>query len=89
MNDSIWQGLRYILIAGGSWLAARGKLNPTEVEPLADATLQVAGGAVAVIAAAWGLYVRFGTASVPKAQADRAPQVEELSAATGKPKEKV
>lgn len=82
MNDQFWQSLRYILIGGGSFLAGRGKLDPSEVVPLAERIITVASGAVAIATAAWGLYVKFRTRAVPEKVAARA-DIPVVSSATG------
>lgn len=82
MPDSFWQSVRYVLIAAGSFFAGRGKIDALQVVPLVDQFIQIASGAVALAAAAWGLYVKFRTATVPAQIAVR-PDVPVVSAATG------
>jgi hypothetical protein len=82
MTDELWQSLRYILIAAGGYLAGAGKIAPSDVVPIADSIVQIGGLAVALGSAAWGLYVRFNTRSVPAAVAAR-PDVPTVSTATG------
>jgi hypothetical protein len=82
MADTTWQTVRYALIGVGGYFAGRGKIDPAQVAPLADQIIQVASGAVALGAAAWGLWVKFRTATVPAATAARL-DVPTVSAATG------
>lgn len=82
MNDQIWQSVRYVLIGGGAFLAGRGKIDPAQVVPLADQIITIGSGAVSLAAAAWGLYVKFRTATVPVETAAR-PDVPVVSSATG------
>jgi hypothetical protein len=82
MSDSFWQSIRYVLIAAGSFFAGRGRIDPAQVVPLVDQAIQIASGAVALGAAAWGLYVKFRTATVPAVVAAR-PDVPVVSTATG------
>jgi hypothetical protein len=71
MNDQMWQSIRYMLIAGGSFAAGRGKISPEQVLPLVDQVMQVGGAVVAAGTAAWGLYVKFRTRAVPIKTAER------------------
>ena len=82
MSDSFWQSVRYVLIAIGSFFAGRGKIDAVQVAPLVDQFIQIASGAVALGAAAWGLYVKFKTATVPSDVAARS-DVPVISTATG------
>lgn len=81
-QDSLWQGVRYVLIGLGSYLAGRGKIDPTMVAPLADELIKDAGAAIAAGTALWGFYVKWRTRAVPEATAAR-PDVPTVSAATG------
>lgn len=74
-SDSIWQIIRYILIAAGSFATGKGWVT-------ADQVTSIIGGLGAIFAAAWGIFVKSGTASVPAATAARA-DVPTVSAATG------
>lgn len=82
MNDTIWQTVRYILIGLGSFLAGKGKIDAAQVPALADQIIQIASGAVAVGAAAWGLYVKWNTKPVPVETANRS-DVPTVNSATG------
>jgi hypothetical protein len=82
VNDQVWQTIRYVLIGGGGFLAGRGKIDPTQVVPLADQIITIGSGAVSLGAAVWGLYVKWRTATVPAATAAR-PDVPVVSSATG------
>lgn len=81
-QDQFWQSLRYVLIAGGAYLAGRGKIDPAQVAPLADQIISAAGAVVSGATAIWGLYVKWKTRAVPAATAARA-DVPTVSAATG------
>lgn len=80
MNDQFWQITRYLLIALGSFFAGKGKIAPEDVAPFVDETIRIASGLVALGTAAWGLYVKFRTRSVP---AHVAAHVQTVSSATG------
>jgi len=82
MSDSFWQSVRYVLIAVGSYFAGKGKIDASQVAPMADSFIQLASGAVALGAAAWGFWVKFRTATVPAEVAART-DVPTVSAATG------
>lgn len=82
MNEQFWQVLRYVLIGGGAFLAGRGKIDPTQVAPLADQLIQLLSGAISLATVAWGLYVKFRTVAVPVETAAR-PDVPTVSPATG------
>lgn len=73
--DSIWQILRYILIAVGSFATGKGWVS-------ADQVTTIVGAIGSVGAIFWGLYVKSGTTAVPDATAARA-DVPTVSAATG------
>lgn len=73
--DSMWQILRYILIAGGSFLVGKGYITTENVETIIGAI-----GSVGAIL--WGLYVKAGTKSVSVATAARS-DVPTVSGATG------
>lgn len=73
--DTIWQILRYLLIAGGGFLTGKGYITAENVETIVGAI-----GAIGTVV--WGLYVKSGTSAVPDAVAQRA-DVPTVSAATG------
>lgn len=73
--DRIWQILRYVLIAGGSFLVGKGYIDAAGVETIVGAI-----GAIGTVV--WGLYVKTGTAAVPIATAER-KDVPTVSGATG------
>lgn len=84
MNDNVWQLARYALIGGGMWIAgqSKGNINASEVTSAVD-LLMVAGGAVVSAGtAAWGLYVKWRTRSVPERTAAR-PDVPTVNTVTG------
>ncbi|QDM18095.1 hypothetical protein FNL55_20400 [Tardiphaga sp. vice352] len=72
---SIWQILRYILIAGGGFLTGKGYITAEQVTTLVGAI-----GSVGAIL--WGLFVKSGTTAVPDGVAARS-DVLTVSAATG------
>lgn len=74
-SDSIWQIIRYILIAAGSFATGKGWVT-------ADQVTQVIGALGALFAVGWGLFVKAGTATVPAATAARS-DVPTVSQATG------
>jgi hypothetical protein len=82
MQDTIWQTIRYVLIGVGSFLAGKGKIDPAQVPAMADQIIQIGSGAVALGAAAWGLYVKWKTVPVPQATANRT-DVPTVNSATG------
>lgn len=82
INDTIWQTVRYVLIGGGSFLAARGKIDASQVPQMADEIIRIGSGLIALGSAAWGLYVKWKTVPVPEAIAART-DVPTVSSATG------
>lgn len=82
MTDQLWQTVRYILIAIGSFLAGKGLIPADQVAGLVDSIINIGPGVVALGAALWGLFVRKGTATVPASTAARL-DVPTVSAATG------
>jgi hypothetical protein len=73
--DTVWQILRYILIAGGGFLTGKGYLS-------ADQVTSIIGAVGSIGAVLWGLFVKSGTTAVPDAVAARA-DVPTVSNATG------
>jgi len=86
MSDNAWMTIRYALIAIGTFLVANGKITEVQSVILTNGIIELAGLAVVLGTTAWGWYVRYNTATVPKAQAEQSMSVTELSAATGQPK---
>jgi hypothetical protein len=74
-QDTIWQLIRYGLIAAGSFLVGKGYITSEQVTTLV-------GAIGAIFPIAWGLYVKANTKAVPAATAAR-PDVPTVSAATG------
>ena len=71
-----WQLLRYIMIAGGTVLAAK---TPN----ISEGDVQgIVGGIIALGGALWGVYTRWNTAAVPTATATAA-DIPVKSSATG------
>lgn len=74
-SDTIWQIVRYILIAAGSFATGKGWVT-------ADQVTAIVGALGTLFTVAWGLFVKSGTATVSAAVAAR-PDVPTVSAATG------
>ena len=73
--DTVWQIIRYVLIAVGGWFASRGYVSGDQLET-------VVGGLGALFPVLWGLFVKFNTKAVPVKVANRA-DVPTVSGATG------
>jgi hypothetical protein len=73
--DTIWQILRYILVAAGTFLVSKGYFSAEQIEI-------VVGALGSIGAVLWGLYVKAGTTAVPDTVAARA-DVPTVSGATG------
>jgi hypothetical protein len=73
--DSVWQILRYILIAAGGIAVGKGWVTNEQL-------VTIVGAIGSVGAVVWGLVVKSGTTAVPDAVAAR-PDVPTVSAATG------
>jgi hypothetical protein len=74
-SDTIWQIIRYLLIAGGSWASGKGYVS-------ADQVTSIIGALGALFAVGWGLFVKSGTVSVPAATGARS-DVPTVSGSTG------
>jgi hypothetical protein len=74
-SDSVWQVVRYLLIAAGSFATGKGWIT-------SDQVTSVIGAIGTLFTVAWGLYVKAGTRAVPSVTAAR-PDVPTVSAATG------
>jgi hypothetical protein len=74
-SDIIWQIVRYLLIAGGSFATGKGWVT-------ADQVTSIIGAIGTLFAVGWGLFVKAGTATVPTATGAR-PDVPTVSGATG------
>lgn len=73
--DTIWQILRYILIAGGGIAVGKGWVTNEQL-------VTIVGAIGSIGAVVWGIFVKSGTTAVPDAVAAR-PDVPTVSAATG------
>lgn len=73
--DTIWQIIRYILIAGGGVAVGKGWITNEQL-------LTIVGAIGSVGAIVWGLFVKAGTTAVPDTVAARS-DVPTVSAATG------
>lgn len=74
-QDTIWQIIRYGLIAAGSFFVGKGYFSSADVTT-------IVGAFGAVFPIVWGLYVKANTKAVPAETAAR-PDVPTVSAATG------
>jgi hypothetical protein len=74
-SDSVWQVVRYLLIAAGSFATGKGWVT-------SDQVTSIIGAIGTLFTVAWGLYVKAGTRAVPSVTAAR-PDVPTVSAATG------
>lgn len=74
-SDSVWQIIRYLLIAVGGYFTNKGIITADQWTAIVSAlgTLFVAG---------WGIYVKFGTKATT-ASAAASPAVPTVSPATG------
>ena len=73
--DTVWQIIRYLLIAGGGVAVGKGWITNEQL-------LSAVGAVGSLGAIGWGLFVMAGTTAVPDATAAR-PDVPTVSAATG------
>jgi hypothetical protein len=73
--DTVWQILRYLLIAGGGFLSGKGYIS-------AEQATTIIGAIGSIGAVVWGLFVKSGTTAVPDAVAARS-DVPTVSNATG------
>jgi hypothetical protein len=74
-QDIVWQLIRYLLIAAGSFATGKGWVT-------SDQVTSVIGAIGTLFTVAWGLYVKANTRAVPSVTAAR-PDVPTVSAATG------
>ena len=74
-SDTIWQIIRYLLIAAGGYFTNKGLVS-------ADQVTTIIGAIGGIFGVAWGLFVKSGTRAVPEAVADK-PSVPTVSGATG------
>lgn len=74
-SDTIWQIIRYGLIALGGWFTNKGYVT-------GDQWTTVVGAIGTLFPVAWGLFVKSGTKAVPESVAARS-DVPTVSAATG------
>jgi len=74
-SDSVWQVVRYLLIAAGSFATGKGWVT-------SDQVTSIIGALGTLFTVAWGLYVKFGTRATDAKTAARA-DVPVISAATG------
>lgn len=73
--DTIWQIVRYVLLAVGGYFVNKGILTN-------DVLTQIIAGLGTLATAAWGIYVKAGTAAVPIDVAEK-PNIPTVSGATG------
>ncbi|MEH6951024.1 hypothetical protein V4R08_06700 [Nitrobacter sp. NHB1] len=74
-SDSVWQVVRYLLIAAGSFATGKGWVT-------SDQVTGIIGAIGTLFTVAWGLYVKFGTRATTADTAART-DVPVISAATG------
>lgn len=74
-SDSVWQVVRYLLIAAGSFATGKGWVT-------SDQVTGIIGAMGTLFTVAWGVYVKFGTRATTADTAAR-PDVPTISAATG------
>lgn len=74
-SDTIWQILRYGLIAGFGFLTGKGYVSSQQATT-------IIGAVGTLFPVLWGLFVKAGTTAVPDAVAARS-DVPTVSAATG------
>jgi hypothetical protein len=82
MTDNFWQGIRYLLIAGGFYLAGRGIVDPGKVMTHVELAMNILPGLVGLAAAGWGFFVKWRTKTVPEETGDRT-DVPTVNTATG------
>lgn len=82
LKMDVWSIVRYSLIAVGTAIATRavGKTGQMPIDSVDIET--IAGALTALLSAAWGVYVRWGSRAVPTEVAARA-DVPVQSSATG------
>lgn len=73
--DTIWQLIRYALIAAGSFFVGKGQVSEADVTT-------IVGAIGTVFPIVWGLYVKSGTSATPTQSAVRAG-LPTVSGATG------
>lgn len=76
MPDSVAAVVRYILIAGGTWVAAKYGITDLNVEGLAGAVLTV-------LTVVWGVFVKKGTVAVPAGSVPVSKTVSPVTGAQG------
>lgn len=74
-SDTVWQIVRYILIAIGGYFTNKGYVT-------GDQLTGIIGALGTLFTAAWGIWVKFGTKATT-AQAAASPSVPVVSPATG------
>ena len=74
-SDTVWQLLRYLLIAAGGAAVQKGWLD-------SETLLSLVGAIGVLFTAAWGFYVKWNTRAVPEKTAAR-EDVPIVSSATG------
>lgn len=75
MADTIWQIVRYLLIAAGGWASGKGYVT-------SDQVTTIIGALGSLFIAAWGIFVKFNTVPVPASVGER-QNVPVVSSATG------
>jgi hypothetical protein len=74
-QDTLWQIIRYVLIAAGSFASGKGWVT-------ADDVTAIVGALGALFTVGWGMYVKYGTKATT-VEAAAKPSVPTVSGATG------
>lgn len=75
IQDTIWQIIRYMLLAGFGWLSGKGYIS-------AEQSTAIIGALGALFTAGWGIFVKWKTVAVPASEGARS-DVSTVSSATG------
>lgn len=75
ISDTVWQIIRYVLLAGFGWLSGKGYIS-------AEQSTAIIGALGALFTAGWGIFVKWKTVAV-SAETGARPDVPTVSSATG------
>lgn len=67
-KDQLWMTVRYLMIAGGGFLAGKGYLRHEDIGPISDAIITLAPFALSLGGAVWGFIIRHNTVTVPTSE---------------------
>jgi hypothetical protein len=87
-KDQLWMTIRYLMIAGGGYLAGKGYLRHEDVGPISDALITLAPFALSLGAAVWGFFVRHNTVIIPAAEVKPGQSVVDAGTGTSVPVKK-